>query len=210
MEKEELALKGFKRITDSEDGAIRDIRATWPGVLAMLLRKIVIDHYDGKGISGYPQSQLENISYSQMEEIIEETIKRYSGNQLNASEIKNEKGRLLTEFARDALSIKVLGEFLGVLDLEWLDVTLTLHRKSGTIKSYTQHIGGIGHVNYKKPILNEEYYQQLGIHEHPVTVEESIITRKQVKEAKPRRKRGERQQEVLAEMAAQQEKEIKS
>lgn len=175
--REEFQLTGFRKVTDTEDGGIRDIRPTWGGILAMLLRKIAIDKYDGKGIEGMPQFDDEKLTYPQFEEIIETTLQRYNGGKLSKQELNTERSRLLKEFSRDFLSIKFLGEFLNVLDLEWVDLTLVLQRRSGTTKSYTCHIGGIGQTTYDKPTYNEEYFKQSGTHEEVIQKPETEVLR---------------------------------
>ena len=187
---EDILIKGFRRISDTEDGSMCDAPNDWTGILSMLLRKMVKDMYDGKGMEGCMQFQKEDITYSQMEEMIERFILRYYGDDISESELKAEKSRLMTEFSRDSISIKVLGEFLMVLDLEWVDIRIVAGRKSGTVKSYTKHIGGIGTVQYQEPENTEAYFKQSGIHNEPIPMPKSIVEKKKTKEKKPRKRRG--------------------
>ena len=73
----------FVKITDSKDGGLGEVTNDWPGICAMLLRKIIRDMYIGKGKEGYMQWQDERITYPQMEELIEEFVKRYYGSSIS-------------------------------------------------------------------------------------------------------------------------------
>lgn len=186
-----IAIKGFRRITDTEHGCEFELPNTWPGVLGRLLRKITKDKYDGRGRDGVFQWQEEALTYTQFEEQIEELVRAMHGENVSDATLKSEKSRLLTEFQRpEGVSIKVLGEFLMVLDPEWVDITVTIGRKSGTIKPFTVHIGGLGTTTYPEPTRDEEYFQMTGIHEEQLPMPESIVTKKMNKEKKPRKKRG--------------------
>ena len=70
-----------------------EVTNDWPGICAMLLRKIIRDMYIGKGKEGFMQWQDENITYPQMEELIEEFVKRYYGSSISDAELKSEKSR---------------------------------------------------------------------------------------------------------------------
>ena len=52
MNSKDTVLQGFRRITDTENGSVQDVTNTWGGVLALLLRRIIKDNYDGKGVEG--------------------------------------------------------------------------------------------------------------------------------------------------------------
>lgn len=158
--------KGFRRITDGE-GSLQDIPPTWPGLLALLLRKITIDKYDGRDRENCIQMPDESMSYGYVEELLSRVIQEYNGNTLSEADLKTERTRLLTEFARPSITIKTFGTFLNMLDLNWAEITVTIQRKSGTIKSYTKHIGGIGIKDYVQPIRNQEFIETLGLHEDP-------------------------------------------
>ena len=65
MNNEDTMLRGFRKITDSKDGGLGEVTNDWPGICAMLLRKIIRDMYIGKGKEGFMQWQDENITYPQ-------------------------------------------------------------------------------------------------------------------------------------------------
>lgn len=186
---EDIVYRGFRKITNTEDGAIRDIRATWPGILAMLLRRIVIDQYDGKE-KGVIEPD-ERLTYEMFEKFLEGKIQELNGGQLSEREVQSEKSRMLTEFARDGLSIKAFGDFLTIMDYDWVDIAIVVNRRSGTVKSYTTHIGGTGAVRYNRPAYNDEYFEEMGTHDNPIPKPENeILAKKAAKRAerKPRKK----------------------
>lgn len=172
----EITLQGFRRITDTENGSVQDVSNTWGGVLSLLLRKIIKDNYDGKGVDGCPQMEDESLIYSQMTEIIEEALRVYSGNTLDQNKITAEKARLLKELSRETISIKYLGELFHILDLPWVDITVTLQRKSGTIKSYTAHVGGVGLTQYERPIRDENLIEQQKLHENSAEINHELYS----------------------------------
>ena len=183
MNNEDTILRGFRKITDSKDGGLGEVTNDWPGICAMLLRKIIRDMYIGKGKEGFMQWQDENITYPQMEELIEEFVKRYYGSSISDAELKSEKSRLLTEFSRDGISFKVLGELLLVLDFDWVDISITAARKSGTVKTYMQHIGGIGKTQFEHPEYTEEFNRESGGHDNPSDCPDSLVVKKIKKNA---------------------------
>lgn len=187
--KENLQLTGFRKITESKDGAMQDIPATWGGVLAALLRKIVKDRYDGKGKVDCTQFEDEKITFTQMEEIIESTLQKYNNNTLSRNDLNAERSRLLKEFSRDFISVKVLGEFLHILDLEWVDISISMQRKSGTVKSYTYHIGNMGVSDNVVPDLTPEYIKKSGIHDEVHKAPESNLANYHEKRNNSRRPR---------------------
>lgn len=176
MNSKDTVLQGFRRITDTENGSIQDVTNTWGGVLSLILRRIIKDNYDGKGVEGYPQMEDESLIYSQMTEIIEEALRTYSGNTLDQNKITAEKARLLKELSRETISIKYLGELFHILDLPWVDITITMQRKSGTIKSYTAHVGGVGLTQYVRPVRNQELIDQQKLHEESAEINHELYS----------------------------------
>lgn len=165
---EELVYRGMKKITNTADGSVREVPATWPGVLAMLLRRIIIDQYDGKGREGVLPEMDERLTYERLEDILEKRIQELNGGQLTEREVMTEKTRMMTEFARDGLSIKAFGDFLTIMGYEWVDLAIVVNRPSGTVKSYTTHIGGTGVTAYQRPTYNQEYFDAMGTHEEVI------------------------------------------
>lgn len=163
---------GFKAIVESPDGRLVDCPASWGGALAMLLRKILVDNYDGKGLEGHIPQPDERMSQAKMESIIEETVTQYSQTKLTRTEINSIKSSLMKEFSREFLSVKYLGEYFHIIDAEWVDFTVVLNRKSGTIKSYTVHIGGLGTEQYNPPKYTNEHYNFYKTHNMKLMIEE--------------------------------------
>lgn len=160
---------GMKKITEVPNGSVHECPPTWTGVLAMLLRKIVKDDFDGKGVDGVIQYPDESLTYPQLTEMVQNMHRAYNPN-IDDKEVKSMVSYLMKELSIEAISIKYLGEFLHLLDLEWVDITLVLGRKSGTIKSYTKHIGGIGINGYDKPTYNQQHFAKYKTHEEQVTL----------------------------------------
>ena len=175
---------GFKHIADSADGALHECPPTWPGIVAMLLRKIIVDAYDVKGVEGCMQHMDERMTLARMEATIEDTVTRYyrspTGKPPTRVEINGIKNSLLKEFAREKISIKYLGEFMNTIDADWVDLTVVIGRKSGTTKSYTTHVGGIGITDYKRPQYNAQHFDFYKTHEVQVVLDEPSIMEKKI------------------------------
>ena len=85
--------------------------------------------------------------------------------------------------------MKVLGEFLHILDLEWVDISISMQRKSGTVKSYTYHIGNMGVSDNVVPDLTPEYIKKSGIHDEVHKAPESNLANYHEKRNNSRRPR---------------------
>lgn len=159
----------MERILSSPDGEINDTnRKTWGGVLAYLLRKILVDLYDGKGVEGNIQFPDERLTAYQLDELLEASLKNLFSDKLTQSELNIKKNAIIKEMARDKMTMKYFGDLLTVLNPEWVDFTIVIQRKSGITKSYTAHIGGIGTGSYTRPAYNDEYFEQTQSHKEAI------------------------------------------
>lgn len=153
-ESKSCKLSEFEQITNSPNGNIDQCSKTWTGVLAMLIRKIVIDNHDFVNVDKMP---LEKTTYPQLVELITDRLTNNNPNMSNG-DLASLKSTMIKQISNNVVSIKILGEFLSLLEPEFVDFTITLGRKSGTIKSYTIHIGSSDTKQLKR--YTENYYKQ--------------------------------------------------
>lgn len=153
-ESKSCKLSEFEQITNSVNGNIDQCSKTWTGALAMLLRKIVVDNHDFVNVDNLP---LEKTTYPQLVELITDTLMSNNPNMSNG-DLASLRSTMIKQISNNVVSIKILGGFLSLLDPEFIDFTITLGRKSGTIKSYTVHIGS--QATKQKKRYSENYYNQ--------------------------------------------------
>lgn len=198
-----VQLKGMRLITDSEDGGINNtLRSDWTGLLALLLRKIMNDMYFGKGKSEFEQLPDRKITYAQFDELLEEYIKKVYVNDLSDKELNSIKTHLTTAFSQNGISIKTFGEFLSVLDLDALVISVTVARKGDKdLRTYAQSIGRftIGQTDLQP--INQQMLDDSGLLNESIVVEESVVGKKMNKANDPNKKeRKKRHSQTLSKL----------
>ena len=172
-ESKSCKLNDFEQIALSPNGNINECSRTWTGVLAMLLRLVAIDKHD---FAHREDTDSEKVTYPQLVELITDKLTFNSPN-ISPGNLASLRSTLIKQISDKNVSIKILGEFLSLLDPEFIDLTLTLKRQSGTIKSYTIHIGTNDTKELKK--RDEEYFaNNPHLHENKMEIMNETILSK--------------------------------